>query len=123
MKMEVKNIFGELPFSTDEVFEDLIKNDKFKLERIISRGQASPPGEWYDQEHDEWVILLSGSAGLYFEDEKSSVELKPGDYLFIPAHCRHRPSQLAAWPCQYVIKLINIIPYIVLYAFQDIAHI
>ncbi|MFC2131397.1 cupin domain-containing protein [Bacteroidota bacterium] len=90
MKTEVKNIFGELPFSTGEVFEDLIKNDKFKLEKIISRGQASPPGEWYDQQHDEWVILLSGSAGLYFEDEKSPVELKPGDYLFIPAHRRHR---------------------------------
>ena len=89
--MNVHNIFTKLPRTQEaELFEDLIKNKSFRLERIISNGQATPEGEWYDQEQDEWVILLSGSAGLRIEGKDTIINLIPGDYLLIPAHVRHR---------------------------------
>ena len=61
-----------------------------RIERIVSTGQASPPGFWYDQEWSEWVIVLAGSAGLLVEGEAEPRQLKPGDYLHLPAHQRHR---------------------------------
>nr|WP_157064218.1 cupin domain-containing protein [Methylobacterium tarhaniae] len=61
-----------------------------RIERIVSTGQASPPGFWYDQPWDEWVVLLSGSAGLQIAGEPEPRRLAPGDQLFIPAHLRHR---------------------------------
>ena len=70
--------------------ETLVQTGSFKLERIVSSGQATPPGEWFDQDRDEWVALLSGSAGLLFEGEDHPRPLRPGDYLLIPAHVRHR---------------------------------
>jgi cupin 2 domain-containing protein len=61
-----------------------------RIERIVSTGQASPPGFWYDQPWTEWVLLLAGAAGLLFEDEPTPRPLKAGDYLLIPAGQRHR---------------------------------
>jgi cupin 2 domain-containing protein len=103
------NIFQNLATSTtEEIFEDLLNTSHFKLERIISTGQATPAGEWYDQEQDEWVILLSGSAGLLFENETVQV-LQPGDYVHIPAHLRHRvewtdDSQPTVWLALHYFK-------------------
>jgi len=89
--MIIGNIFFEFPdHISEEIFETILKTEHFKLERIISTGQATPPGEWYDQDTDEWVILLSGSAGLLFEDDEKVCVMKPGDYVHIPAHRRHR---------------------------------
>lgn len=100
--METHNIFSSLAESESEIFENIIFNDKFKLERIISSGQSTPPGEWYDQENNEWVILLSGSAVLVFEDDNKEYVLKPGDYILIPAHKKHRvkmtdPENKTVW--------------------------
>ena len=61
-----------------------------RIERIVSTGQASPPGFWYDQDRPEWVIVLAGSAAVLFESETTPRTLKRGDYLHIPAHARHR---------------------------------
>lgn len=71
-----------------------------RIERIISHGHASPEGFWYDQPLNEWVILLKGVARLQFED--GMVEMKPGDYVNIPAHKNHRvdwttPEELTIW--------------------------
>lgn len=89
--MKSANLFVEVPESFQhELFETLLKTDTFRLERIISSGQATPPGEWYDQDSPEWVVLLKGSAGLVFEGEKDVCLLHPGDYLHINAHQRHR---------------------------------
>ena len=89
--MKIKNIYKDLPESNKEIFEDLIDNRKFKLERIISRGQSSPEGDgWYNQDNDEWVLVLSGSAGLRFENEKNIIVLREGDFINIPAHLKHR---------------------------------
>ncbi len=61
-----------------------------RIERIVSTGQTSPPGFWYDQDWTEWVILLAGSAGLLIEGEVEPRILYPGSYVEIPAHVRHR---------------------------------
>ena len=101
--MKAGNIFSEIPDSPiDEIFEILLISDHFKLERIISSGQATPPGEWYDQDMNEWVILLSGSAGLLFEGEEEVIIMHPGEYVHIPAHKRHRvewtdPERKTVW--------------------------
>ncbi len=84
------NIFDDLPAaSDDEKMADILKRPGARIERIVSTGQSSPPGFWYDQAHDEWVILLTGNAGLEIEDEGEET-LSPGDYAFLPAHTRHR---------------------------------
>ena len=67
-----------------------------RLERIVSHGQATPPGEWFDRDRDDWVVLLRGGAGLLFEGESESQVLRPGDYLLIPAHARHRVEWTAS---------------------------
>ena len=85
------NIFAKLPQSlSEEVFQEIIHGETFRLERIISFGQATPAGQWYDQEQHEWVVLLSGAAGLRFEGEEGLRVLSPGDFMNIPAHTRHR---------------------------------
>lgn len=85
------NLFADLPSKLpEERFEALLEKNGLTLERIVSTGQATPPGEWYDQPRDEWVVLLRGAAVLRFEDEATERKLGPGDYLFIPAHARHR---------------------------------
>jgi cupin 2 domain-containing protein len=97
------NLFAQLPAEIPaEIFQVLLQTRNFRLERIISAGQATPPGQWYDQDTHEWVVLLTGSAGLRFEDETETRVLRPGDYLLIPAHRRHRvewtdPAQVTVW--------------------------
>jgi cupin 2 domain-containing protein len=61
-----------------------------KIERIVSTGQASPPGFWYDQDWTEWVLIISGMAGLLFDGEEAPRILGPGDYVEIPPHLLHR---------------------------------
>ncbi len=86
----------------EELIEVLLETRAIKIERIVSKGHASPPGFWYDQKKDEFVMLLEGSAGLLFEGRDGLTVLKPGDYLSIPAHARHRvewtdPSKDTVW--------------------------
>ncbi len=89
--MKIKNLFSEIKVSTSkEIFDTLIKSDSLKLERIVSSGQSTPTGKSYDQETNEWVILLKGSAGLLFKDETKILEMYPGDFVNIPAHKLHR---------------------------------
>jgi cupin 2 domain-containing protein len=82
-----EHILGE---AQDEEFTELLAAEGLRIERIVSTGQASPPGFWYDQVRAEWVLVLSGTAGLLFEDEQTPRELKRGDYLLVPAGRRHR---------------------------------
>ena len=73
----------------EEHMEALLPDHGVLIERIISTGQASPQDFWYDQERDEWVVLIQGEARLAYPDGRM-VGLKAGDWLFIPAHERHR---------------------------------
>jgi cupin 2 domain-containing protein len=101
--LPINNLFAGIPKNIpQEITEILLKTPGFHLERIISAGQATPMGQWYDQETHEWVVLLSGSAGLLLEGETLVRVLRPGDYLLIPAHCRHRvewtdPTRQTVW--------------------------
>lgn len=102
MALETGNLFAGLPEGTPgaapaaEAFTPLAQGGSFRLLRIVSTGQATPPGDWYDQPEDEWVVLLSGGAGLLVEGEAAARALGPGDWLRLPAHCRHRVEWTAA---------------------------
>jgi cupin 2 domain-containing protein len=86
-----ESLFDDIPVQlSEERFDTLCATDTIRIERIVSRGHASPEGFWYDQDHHEFVMLVRGSAGLRFEDEDQVVILKPGDYLAIDAHMKHR---------------------------------
>ncbi len=86
--MEIKNIFENVPEECKtEIFEILFEDKGLKLERIISEGQATPPGQWYD---------------LFFERDGAIVVLRAGDYIHIPAHKKHRvewtdPQEKTIW--------------------------
>ena len=83
----------------NEEFHTLLKGGAFRLESIVSKGQSSESNFWYDQPDPEWVFLLRGNACLSIEGE-GDLQLCEGDYLLIPAHCRHRvqsTSRDALW--------------------------
>jgi cupin 2 domain-containing protein len=71
-----------------EEFEQIVAGKNIQIERIVSTGQTTPYGQWYDQKLDEWVILLQGEAELSYTDD-TRIKLKSGDYLLIPAHTMH----------------------------------
>ena len=85
------NLLASLLDSSDaEVVEPLLARPGLRIERIVSHGQHSPPGFWYDQSEGEWVLLLRGAASLRFADEPEARRLGPGDCLDIAPHRRHR---------------------------------
>ncbi len=86
------NIFDNMPSDlTSEAFSNLLKTDAIKIERIISKGHKSPESGWYNQQQNEWLLLIKGRAVLTFEDQ-SERKLEAGDYLNIPAHQKHKVS-------------------------------
>lgn len=86
----MNNIFADLPTDlSQEVFQHLAGNSNTTIERITSRGHTTAKNQWYDQERNEWVLVLQGEAILSFGDG-SKTHLKQGDYLDIAAHCKHR---------------------------------
>ncbi len=102
-KISTGNIFRAIPSAIpEEITEAIVMSGAVKIERIVSRGQSSPDGFWYDAEDNEWVIVLKGKASLRMASQKEAVILQPGDYLFIPRHCRHRvewtiPEEDTVW--------------------------
>ena len=87
----MENLFAALPAAVpDEIVDVLVRTPQIRLERIVSTGHRTPPGEWYDQDTNEWVTVLRGSAGLRFADEDEVIVLRPGDWVDIAAHRRHR---------------------------------
>ena len=99
----MENLFAAIPASLpEELFEDIVKTDSMRIERIVSRGHTTPNNEWYDQEESEWVMVVKGSARILFEDGMYEVSMEAGDHINIPAHQRHRvswtdPSQDTVW--------------------------
>jgi cupin 2 domain-containing protein len=95
------NLFADLsPQLSEELFTTLLDAGAVRVERIVCGGQASPEGCWYDQDRHEWVVVLRGAARLRFED--GVVEMRPGDFVNIPAHQRHRvewtaPDEPTVW--------------------------
>ena len=94
---------------TGEVLTTLLSRPGIRVERIESRGQVTPGGQTYDQDEDEWVFIVEGSARLWLEDH-GEVSLNTGDHLFIPAHCRHRvvwtdPERVTVWIALFLIPV------------------
>ena len=106
--MEVKNIYsGTKEAGEEEKFKLLAKGKNFRIDRIVSSGHSSPQGFWYDQEDDEWVMLVQGNAVM--EVEGKMVEMKAGDYLFLPKGCKHRIERtdidpVCIWLCFFIIE-------------------
>jgi cupin 2 domain-containing protein len=85
------NIFENIPEQLpEELIECVLKRDPVRIERILSRGHITPEGQWYDQDGDEWVLLIQGQATLVYEKDRQTFHLNAGDYLLIPARTRHR---------------------------------
>ncbi|PAY15472.1 phosphoribosylaminoimidazole carboxylase [Rhodopirellula sp. SM50] len=85
------NLLTDLPATTaKECVDVLASSSNVRIERIVSTGQASDEGFWYDQDEHEWVAVLAGEAELLFDDDPQPLTLKPGDFLLIPAHRKHR---------------------------------
>lgn len=89
------NLFDDLPVRADaEIFTEVLAREGVRIERIVSTGQVTPVDKPYCQEHDEWVLLLAGSAGLWIEGEGER-DLRPGDHVLIAANRRHRVTSTA----------------------------
>lgn len=104
--MEKSDLFQDLPSALEaEAVQVLAQGGTTRIERVVSHGQASPEGFWYDQEEAEWVALLKGGAALSFPDAPDLV-LKPGECCLLPPHRRHRvawtaPDQDTVWLCVF----------------------
>jgi len=101
--MDISNIFADIEKQApDEVLETILQTQQFKIERIISHGHATAEGEWYNQDKNEWVLVLKGNASLRFEGNDKTIIMKTGDYINIPAHRKHRvewtePEEETIW--------------------------
>ena len=103
MAIRATHLFDGIPSELQgELTDVLARGANVRVERIVSRGDASPPGFWYDQEETEWVVVVKGRARLRFEAQESALELGPGDHATIPPHTRHRvewtaPEEDTVW--------------------------
>jgi cupin 2 domain-containing protein len=103
-----RNLFAGLPepSSGGEIFDTLLESGSVKIERIVSYSAASPEGFWYDQEQDEWVLVLQGEATLTLHPDER-VSLKKGEHLFIPRHQKHRverTSERTIWLAVHIMR-------------------
>jgi cupin 2 domain-containing protein len=102
MQIKTSNINDTIPNDLSaEAYDVILRTPGVRIERIVSMGHTSPESGWYDQEENEWVIVLQGSATLTFEDGETA-NLSSGDHINIPARCKHRvswtdPGQLTIW--------------------------
>jgi cupin 2 domain-containing protein len=89
--MKIDNLWNHLPpAQDDELVTRLVEGENVRIERIVSWGQHSPDGFWYDQRQAEWVMVLSGGAVLTIEGAAEPIRMHPGDHLSIPAGKKHR---------------------------------
>jgi cupin 2 domain-containing protein len=104
------SLLSNLSFPEDlEIVTTLVEADACRIERIVSSGQATPPGEWLEQDRREFVVVLTGRARLAFEGEAAALSLGAGDWVDIPAHRRHRvdwtdPDQPTVWLAVHISK-------------------
>lgn len=104
----MNNIFAAIPEQLPEELCTLLhEKNGVKIERIVSKGHRTKAGDWYDQAQDEWVIVLQGQAVLVYENCQQTLNI--GDYVFIPAHTKHRvdwtaPDKVTVWLAIYINK-------------------
>ena len=85
------------PLPDNEEFTELLRSKALRIEKIVSSGQTTPAGRWYDQDEDEWVALIQGEAVLEYENGEK-LRLSAGDHILLPAHCRHRVAYTSTNP-------------------------
>lgn len=86
----MKNIYADIPTKLpSELFQTILEAKNIKIERIISLGHTTPTNKWYDQDQDEWVLVIQGKAKIRLENGDIKA-LDTGDYLWIPAHQKHQ---------------------------------
>jgi cupin 2 domain-containing protein len=97
--MDVQNFFKneKLPLGEEEIFQTIFEASDLQIEKIISKGQVTPRGKWYDSNRSEWVVLLQGKASLVMENGRT-IHLSSGDYLTIPAGLKHRVTYTSSQP-------------------------
>ncbi|MDO3380203.1 cupin domain-containing protein [Geoalkalibacter halelectricus] len=96
--MTKQNLFQDIPSDLPEEFlQTLAGSEKVRIERIVSRGHKSPEGFWYDQDQNEFVLLLQGEAELELLEPVERLRLIPGDWLIIPARRKHRVAATSTW--------------------------
>jgi len=100
--MKKESLLANIPADlSQELLKDIIKTDHIRIEKIISKGHASPEQGWYDQDENEWVVVIKGAGELTFESGEK-VRLAVGDYINIEAHKKHRvtwtdPEEETIW--------------------------
>ncbi len=103
LKAVCENFLNDIPKQIpDEIIESVLNDKNITIERIISKGHFSPPDQFYDQDKNEWIILIQGQAVLSLEDPIEEVQMNSGDYLLITAHRKHRvewtrPDVITIW--------------------------
>ena len=104
----MSNLFDDVPRTLPaEKIDVLLETPGMRLERIVSTGHVTPPGQWYDQDRDEWVVVLRGRARVRIEGEAEDRRLSVGDHLLLRAHVRHRvewtdPAEPTIWLALFV---------------------
>ncbi|WP_263079417.1 cupin domain-containing protein [Endozoicomonas sp. Mp262] len=98
----MNNIFESIPTEIpNEIFTDLVTGENIRVERILSKGQTSPENGWYDQDENEWVMVLKGEGTITFDDGHN-ICLQEGDFITIPKHKKHKvsrtdPNHVTVW--------------------------
>ena len=105
--MKKTNIFKAIPKDLkEELFEQLLCTNDLKIQKIVSKGHTSPKSGWYNQNENEWVMVLKGEAVLSFKNNKKDITLKKGDFINIPAKVKHKvswtkPNKKTVWLAIY----------------------
>lgn len=81
-----------------ELFNVLLQRKNVKIEQIVSTGQTTPVNEVYDQEWDEFVLLMQGEAKITMVDTQTTIALSAGDSVMIKAHEKHVVSYTSSEP-------------------------
>ena len=95
----MNNLFAGIPSDLpQELIDTLLEAEGLRLQRIVSSNHSSAEGFWYQQQENEWVLVIQGAARLQIEGQDQELELKTGDHLNLPADLRHRVSWTSADP-------------------------
>lgn len=95
MTVETGNLFESIPDAAEEeLFTRIVHGENVRIERIVSHGHTSPKSGWYDQNENEWVVVLKGEARISIKNG-DDVLLAAGSHLNIPAHTEHKVTWTA----------------------------
>ena len=80
------NLYPDTLPASGESFTTLLEHPNARIVRIVSSDDIEPI--LYDEEEDEWVVVIEGEAVLEIEGHEKIMHR--GESLLIPAHTKHR---------------------------------